>query len=99
MNETETQVRRHPDLFKASEALAYLRLDSTSEHTLETLRRSHGLTGFMVGQEMMYHRRNLDSLVDRLSGTDLPIRHAADSTPLPAGRGKMNSGIRMAIHG
>lgn len=71
--------RRHPDLFNAAQAVAYLRLDSeTGERTLETLRTTHGLQGQKMGRGFMYHRRYLDSFVDRMFGTADPVvRRAA----------------------
>lgn len=61
-------IRRHPDLFTADEALQYLHLSGEADRTLETLREKHQLIGQKVGRALMYHRRHLDSLIDRLFG-------------------------------
>lgn len=67
---TMTAGRKHPDLFNAVEALEYLHLAEPTDRTLETLRQSHGLVCFSIGKVTMYHRRHLDSLVERLAGMD-----------------------------
>lgn len=54
--------RRHPDLFTAEEAAAYLRL--ASERSLETLREQWGLRPLPIGRGL-YHRRDLDQVVER----------------------------------
>lgn len=69
--------RRHPDLFNAHEALEYLHKSPEDHGFLDTAKRSHGLRGAMFGQEMLYHRRHLDALADRLFGMDRDM-----STPL-----------------
>jgi hypothetical protein len=63
--------RKHPDVFTPEEAATYLHLDpDTGLRTLETLREKHELVGFQVGKGFMYHRRNLDALVERLFGIE-----------------------------
>jgi hypothetical protein len=59
---------RHPDIFTAEEALAYLHLPADQLRTLETLRDKYGLVGFTIGKRMMYHRRHLDECVERMFG-------------------------------
>jgi hypothetical protein len=85
-------------VFTGAEALEYLGV-SASDRTLETLRREHGLVCFRIGQETMYHRRHLDSLIERLAGMDLPpSKEFADSALLPAdGTKPVSSRIRMAL--
>jgi hypothetical protein len=65
-------VRKHPDLYTGEEALVYLHLDkltSDPERTLETLRDNYGLVGQRLGAgKLLYHRRNLDAVVDRVFG-------------------------------
>lgn len=74
--------RRHPDVFTGQEAIAYLHLDSIvdgPERTLETLRKEYGLVGQRIGaREYLYHRANLDAVVDRVFGL-----HAAKGQSLP----------------
>jgi hypothetical protein len=71
--------RKHPDIFTPEEAVAYLHLDPEGGlRTLETLREKHGLVGQQVGKGYMYHRRQLDAVVDRLFGvTQFPGRRGA----------------------
>jgi hypothetical protein len=62
-------LRKHPDLFTPEEAAEYLHLDpETGKRTLETLREKHGLVGQQMGKGFMYHRRNLDEVVNRVFG-------------------------------
>jgi hypothetical protein len=62
------ECRRHPDLFTPAEAMEYLHLSPDAERTLETLRTSHGLRGVQIGKSLMYHRADLDKLVEQLWG-------------------------------
>jgi hypothetical protein len=71
------QPRRHPDIFTGEEALAYLHLPvdmvdpadgARRLKTLEWLRAKHDLVGHRIGRSMMYHRNNLDGLVERIFG-------------------------------
>lgn len=59
-------VRKHPDLFTEAEALDYLHLKPDAERTLKTLRDAHSLPGYKFGNEYLYHRKDLDSLVSRV---------------------------------
>lgn len=61
--------RKHPDVFTPEEAVEYLHLDpETGLRTLETMREKHGLVGVQMGKGFMYHKRNLDALVERVFG-------------------------------
>lgn len=59
---------RHPDIFTAEEAMEYLHIPAGETRTLQTLRESHGLRCVMVGRNSMYHRVDLDQLVERMWG-------------------------------
>lgn len=64
MSDTE---RHHPDLFNASQAVAYLHLES--EASLRTLREDFGLVGYQgVGKGFMYWREDLDNVALRIVG-------------------------------
>lgn len=59
--------RRHPDLFTAEEAAAYLHLDSVEQ--LRNLRDNYGLQGYPgVGKGFMYWREDLDNCALRIVG-------------------------------
>lgn len=66
--------RRHRDVFTGPEALIYLGCPDGTERTLESLRSTHGLPCFRVGQATCYHRLHLDALVARLAGIDVSRR-------------------------
>lgn len=66
--------RRHPDIFTAAEALAYLHAATGTERTLETLRTTHKLPSSKIGYETVYHRAHLDALVLRIFGLDQRMR-------------------------
>src|SRR4051812_35838680 len=64
-----SEPRRHADLFTPTEAAEYLHLDpATAESTLKTFRDNYALVGQKMGHTYMYHRKNLDALVDRIFG-------------------------------
>jgi hypothetical protein len=66
--------RKHPDLFTAEEAAAYLRLDCIE--TLARLRKDFGLVGFTgINKSMVYWREDLDKCALRIVGRDLAHRH------------------------
>lgn len=58
-----TEPRRHPDLFTAEEAAAYLALES--DRSLETIRERFGLHPISLGKRHIYHRADLDAAVER----------------------------------
>lgn len=68
--------RRHPDVFSAAEALAYLHRDPVADANLiETLRDKGVLIGTKIGRELMFHREELDAAVMLLFSDVLkPIR-------------------------
>lgn len=59
--------RRHPDIFTAEEAVAYLHLESV--RSLDTLRDEGLLTGHRpVGKGYLYHREDLDTCALKMFG-------------------------------
>lgn len=61
--------RRHPDLFTASEATAYL---SVSEAQLETLTKDFGLIGHPVGRTKVFWREDLERTAYLMVGRTPP---------------------------
>jgi hypothetical protein len=61
-------MERHPDIFTAAEALEYMHLSGDAERTLETLRITYKLKSAQIGRSLMYHRADLDELVERMFG-------------------------------
>lgn len=70
--------RRHPDIFTAEEAAAYLGLDSV--RGLDPLRQRWGLKPLPISRGI-YHRADLDAVVERAMG-----QRDRRSKSVPAGR-------------
>lgn len=73
---------KHPDLFTADEAAAYLRLPS--DRSLETVRDKYGLRPLPLGQGL-YHRADLDRVVQLATAADRD-RDGSGPRLRPAGR-------------
>lgn len=59
---------RHPDVFTADEAAAYLRLPSV--RAFNRRRREHGFKGVRAGGTWLYSRASLDALKLMVFGED-----------------------------
>jgi hypothetical protein len=63
------RIERHPLIYTAEEAAAYLRLESPDQ--LEIYRRSYGLTGFRpAGKGYSYWKDDLDRAAAKAYGQD-----------------------------
>ncbi len=61
------EMERHPDLFSADEAAAYLHLETPRQ--LDTLRTKFGLAAYPgVGKGFMYWRDDLNDVARRIAG-------------------------------
>jgi hypothetical protein len=80
--------RRHPNIFTAAEAAAYLGLDS--ERSLETLRRDFHLIGHRpAGKAYLYWKAELDRVAAKMFGVE-------DEKPCRAKRAELpTQGVRM----
>jgi hypothetical protein len=63
MNENPDQLKRHPELYTAEEAVEYLRLDSS--HSLETIKKNYGLKPLHLGKQPVFHRKDMDEAVEK----------------------------------
>lgn len=78
-NGADNRLTRHPDVYTAAEAAAYLGLES--ERSLESLRDKWGLRPLPFGRGL-YHRRDLDAVVEAAMG------QAREQAAGRAGRGR-----------
>lgn len=78
MQENANNPRRHPDIFNSEDAAVYLYLDCVA--TLDTIRRDFGLVGFKVGKVMMFHRKDLDAVTERMFRVG-PAAASREGTP------------------
>ena len=65
-DENMDETRKHPDLFTAEEAAAYLHLESVN--SLRTMRDQFGLIGHPAGKGFVYWREDLDNTALRIVG-------------------------------
>ena len=77
-----TGMPRHPDLFTAEEAAAYLGLEGP--RSIQRLRQQGRIEPVDLGRRNLYHRADLDALVDSLArrgdAKPNPTRHLPEAS-------------------